>query len=118
MPREDYQILLGALEKHCEKAKRDPDEIRKSLAGQLVIDTDPAKLQAKVEVIATARQSTVADIMKRSFVGTPDEIANQMLGLAEQGVDHIIFSLRAPYPHDALRLFAREVIPRIRAAGR
>ena len=40
-----------------------------------------------------------------------------LLGLAEQGVDHVILSIRHPYPLDYLSLFAREVIPRVRRAG-
>jgi hypothetical protein len=33
------------------------------------------------------------------------------------GVDHVILSLRAPYDHDELALFAREVIPAVRRSG-
>jgi len=117
MPREDYQILLGALEQHCDKAGRDPDTIRKSLACSLVIDTDSAKLDDKLAAVARARGSTPDQVRSRTLVGTPDEVSNQVLSLAEQGVDHIILSIRAPYPEDDLTLFAREVIPRVRRAG-
>ena len=117
MPREDYQLLLGALEQHCNKAGRDPGNIRKSLACSLVIDTDSGKLDAKLEKVARQRNATTDQVRQRTLVGTPDEVANQLLGLAEQGVDHVILSVRAPYPKDDLTLFAREVIPRVRRAG-
>jgi F420-dependent oxidoreductase-like protein len=117
IPREDYQLLLGALEKHCEAIKRDPNTIRKSLAASLVIDTDPGKLQAKLENVARQRNTTVDAIRSRTLVGTPDDIAGQLSRLAEQGVDHVILSIRAPYPHDDLALFGREVIPGVRKAG-
>jgi F420-dependent oxidoreductase-like protein len=118
MPREDYQILLGALERHCAKAARDPATIRKSLAASLVIDTNPARLDAKLAAVARQRSTTPEQLRTRALVGTPDDIASQVLGLAEQGVDHVILGVRAPYPEDDLALFAREVIPRVRAAGR
>jgi alkanesulfonate monooxygenase SsuD/methylene tetrahydromethanopterin reductase-like flavin-dependent oxidoreductase (luciferase family) len=118
MPREDYQLLLGALEQHCEKANRDHRDIRKSLACSLVIDTNPAKLEEKLGLVAKQRNTTPEEVRRRTLVGTPDDVANQVLNAAEQGVDHIILGIRAPYPEDDLSLFAREVIPRVRKAGR
>lgn len=117
MPREDYRLLVTALERHCERAGRDPASIRRSLAGQLVIGATSVEAEAKLEAVARQRRMTAEQARGRAFIGTPDDIANQLAGLAEQGVDHIIFSLRAPYPHDDLRLFAAEVVPRVRAAG-
>lgn len=116
-PREDYQLLLGALERHCAKAGRDPASVRRSIAASLVIDTDPARLQQKLETIARQRAATAEAIRSRTLFGTPDDVASQLAGLAEQGVDHVILSIRAPYPHDDLVLFAREVVPKVRAAG-
>lgn len=116
-PREDYDLLVAALERHCDNAGRDPATIRRSLAGQLVISSTASEAQKKLERIAQQRRMTVEQARSRAFIGTPDDIANQLAGLAERGVDHIIFSLRAPYPHDDLRLFASDVIPRVRAAG-
>lgn len=117
-PREEYQLLLGALERHCERAGRDPGTIRKSIAASLVIDTNAAKLEEKLARIARQRSTTPEEMRKRTLAGTPDEVASQVLGLAEQGVDHLILSLRAPYPLDDLSLFGREVIPAVRKAGR
>jgi F420-dependent oxidoreductase-like protein len=116
-PREDYQILLGALERHCERVGRDPATIRKSLAASVVIDRDPANLVQKLALIAKQRNTTPDEVRKRTLVGTPEQVANQVLGLAEQGVDHVILSIRAPYPEEDLTLFAREVIPLVRKAG-
>ncbi len=113
-PREDYTELLGALEKHCEKLGRDPATIRKSLAAPLVIDTDPARLDAKLKQVAETRRSTPDDVRRRALIGTPDDIAAQLKSLEELGVDHVILSLRAPYNHDELALFGREVIPATR----
>ena len=118
MPREDYSQLLGALERHCAAAGRDPASIRKSLAGQLAIGSDPAAVERRIEAIAKARGADVNDARQRTFAGTPDEIVNRILGLAEQGVDHIILGMRAPYDNDGLIQFAREVIPAVRAAGK
>ncbi len=117
MAREDYQLLLGALEGHCERAGRNPEDIRKSLAASLVIDLNPGRLQAKLDAVARQRNQTPEQVRQRTLIGTPDDIASQLLGLAEQGVDHIILSIRHPYPHDDLRLFASEVIPKVRRAG-
>ncbi len=82
-----------------------------------MIDTDPGKLQAKLENVARQRNATVDAIRSRTLVGTPDDVAGQLERLAEQGVSHVILSIRAPYPHDDLTLFGREVIPRVRKAG-
>ena len=116
-PREDYQLLLGALEQHCDKAGRDAATVRKSIAANMVIDTDPARLEAKLAAVARGRNMAPDELRKRALVGTPDDMASQLLGLAEQGVDHVILSIRAPYPEDDMSLFAREVITRIRKAG-
>ena len=116
-PREEYSALLRALEQHCEEARRNPAEIRRSLAAPLVIDTDPAKLEPKLAALAERNKLTPAEARQRALVGTPDEVAGQIAALGEMGVDHIILSLRAPYSHDELMLFAREVIPAVRKAG-
>jgi alkanesulfonate monooxygenase SsuD/methylene tetrahydromethanopterin reductase-like flavin-dependent oxidoreductase (luciferase family) len=117
-PREDYELLLGALERHCEKADRDPSTVRKSLAVTLVIDSDSSKLDEKLATVARQRNTTPDGIRARTLAGTPDDVADQVLNIAEWGVDHIIIGVRAPYPLDDLSLFAQEVIPRVRKAGR
>ena len=113
-PREDYTELLGALEQHCEKLDRDPATIRTSLAATLVIDTDPARLDAKLSQVAEACRSTSDDVRRRALVGRPDDIVGQLKSFEELGLDHVILSLRAPYSHDELALFGREVIPATR----
>lgn len=82
-----------------------------------MIDTDPAKLEMKLAEVAEQRGTTPEEVRKRALVGTPDDLAAQIASLGELGVDHIILSLRAPYNHDELMLFAREVIPAVRKAG-
>ena len=79
-----------------------------------MIDTDPTRLEAKLSQVAEARRFSPDDVRRRSLVGTPDEIVGQLKSLEELGVDHIILSLRAPYNHDELALFGREVIPATR----
>jgi alkanesulfonate monooxygenase SsuD/methylene tetrahydromethanopterin reductase-like flavin-dependent oxidoreductase (luciferase family) len=58
----------------------------------------------------------------RFLLGSPDEVAEQMVGLANRlGINHLVMSVQWPgMPHqqvlDTMQMLAEEVFPKVRAA--
>ena len=117
MAREEYGLLLAALDRHCEQAQRDPASVRRSILTPFAIAETSAGVAAKHRALAQQIKPPFEDILKSALVGTPEAIAEQVARWAESGVDHLILLLNAPYNHEDLTLFAREVAPKLRAAG-
>ena len=57
------------------------------------------------------------ELINQALAGTPEEIAEQVGAFADLGVDHIILLMDPPYDTEGLTRFAREVVPKVRAAG-
>ncbi|MFN8484641.1 MAG: LLM class flavin-dependent oxidoreductase [Anaerolineae bacterium] len=102
---EKYADLLATLRAHCADVGRDYDSIVKTWACDCVA---VAPTTAEARRMADATPFCQPD---GSVVGTPDEVAAHLRRFTDLGVTH--FMLRfADFPRtDAVRLFAREVIP-------
>ena len=100
-----YADLLATLRGHCNDVGREYDSIVKTWECECV---------AVAGTSGDARRMAEASPFYNpadSIVGTPDEVAAQLRRFTDQGATH--FMLRfADFPRtDAMRLFAREVIP-------
>jgi probable F420-dependent oxidoreductase len=62
---------------------------------------------------------TIEDLKGILVVGEPDEVADQILELAERPIDHFVFDLRGQFERyeESLELIAERVLPRLRAGG-
>ena len=49
-----------------------------------------------------------------AVVGDMDNIKDWIRGHAEVGTQHIIFTMRAPYPLDSLRTLAKTIVPQFK----
>lgn len=117
MPREEYGLLLAALERHCERVQRDPASVRRSILAPFAIAATAAGVAGKQRELAQQFKPPFEEMLKHALIGTPEAIAEQVVRWADVGVDHLILVMNAPYSQEDLTLFAREVIPRLRAAG-
>jgi alkanesulfonate monooxygenase SsuD/methylene tetrahydromethanopterin reductase-like flavin-dependent oxidoreductase (luciferase family) len=71
------------------------------------------------EALAAENLTTPELVTRRTFVGTPDQIAAKMRELADLGVQHFVCIVsQIPGPErfmERVELLAREVFPRVRA---
>jgi alkanesulfonate monooxygenase SsuD/methylene tetrahydromethanopterin reductase-like flavin-dependent oxidoreductase (luciferase family) len=73
---------------------------------------------AKTWVIPPGGFNTVDDLAGIVFAGTPEEIVEQIIGVAGHGIDHFVFDLRLQDDEyeAALELIGGEVLPALRKA--
>lgn len=105
MPPEEYQHKLDALAAHCRDVGRDPAEIRKSLAGGLLVG------ETEAEVAERAAQSGG---VQRGIAGTPEQCIEQIIEYLKLGVGDFLFSGRQPVDYRSLELFQKLVAPAVR----
>ncbi|MDQ6946700.1 MAG: LLM class F420-dependent oxidoreductase, partial [Actinomycetota bacterium] len=96
---EAYRAKRKKLEEHCRTVGRDPDQIRRSWMGGLLIAKDKDGLQQRARWFRdfmTALQDVPADRVvealrsKSWLVGTPDEIAAQLSEWSAAGVQRVM----------------------------
>jgi probable F420-dependent oxidoreductase len=60
---------------------------------------------------------TIEDLRGIAVVGEPDEVAQQIIEIAERQVDHFVFDLRGQFDRyeESLELIAERVLPQVRA---
>jgi len=120
---ETFKEKSAALDARCREIGREPTDIRRSMMRGYMIGRDEAELRRRVrdlgEVIprwqGVAPEQALEALRERWFVGTPDQVVEQMRPYAEAGVD--LFMLQHFLLDDAaaLELLANEVTPALAA---
>jgi alkanesulfonate monooxygenase SsuD/methylene tetrahydromethanopterin reductase-like flavin-dependent oxidoreductase (luciferase family) len=116
MPVEDYRRKLSVLAEHCKQVGRDPADIRKALAFGLVTAEKEAEVSARAEQLAQAFTVPLEALRRRLLIGTPGQVAEQLLGYVELGVGDFLVVTRAPFDY-GLQLFIEQTVPAVRRAA-
>jgi alkanesulfonate monooxygenase SsuD/methylene tetrahydromethanopterin reductase-like flavin-dependent oxidoreductase (luciferase family) len=118
--------LLAELE--AEAGKR----ITRSIIPLVKVDTDRRRARADIDIDALAGSSeasktwiqpdggfqTIEDIRGIAVIGEPEEVVEQIVEIAERGIDHFVFDLRMQFDRyeATLELLAERVLPALKAA--
>ena len=116
-----YREARGDLDAACREIGRDPSSIRHSVMTSYLIGRDRSELRERAaQVSKVVRQlnsmtpdQVIEDRKHAWFVGTPEEIADKMRGIAAEGVDLIMLQHFLLDDSDALKLLASEVLPAV-----
>jgi alkanesulfonate monooxygenase SsuD/methylene tetrahydromethanopterin reductase-like flavin-dependent oxidoreductase (luciferase family) len=116
-----YRESSEVLEASCREIGRDPKTIRHSMMTGYIIGRDRSELRERAsQVSRIVRQldgktpdEVIEDRRQAWFVGTPEEIAEKMRGIAALGVDLFMFQHFVLDDSDALNLLASEVLPAV-----
>jgi len=116
-----FRDLNGTLDRLCREIGRDPAAIRRSIMTTYLIGRDRNELReraAKLAGVLTSLHGQDADeviqtMRSRAFVGTPEEIVEQMREHARVGVELVMLQHFLLDDSDALQLLAREVLPAV-----
>lgn len=104
----EYRVLAAGFERACADVGRDPATVRRSWSGGC------ACAATRAEVRALAGDRFGVDDEDFSFVGTPEEIVDQMRSFVALGVEYFILD-GAGFPDlTTLRLLVEEVLPRLK----
>jgi probable F420-dependent oxidoreductase len=123
MTAEDYQERTGVLTAACQRAGRDPGEVRRSLGLNTLIGRDPDDLVERWGRLVARTPGGILDGVElrdwaaSRLVGTPDEVVAQLRGWEERGVEQVISSFGAlpfsVFEDEQLELAAELVLPRL-----
>ncbi len=106
---ENYAHKLDVLRGHCEVIGRDYNQILKTWSAEAVV---VAETDDEARRIAAA-----SPYDNHPIAGTPERVADELQSFVDLGVKYLIVRL-LDFPETAgIELFAREVMPRLRASG-
>lgn len=105
----EFTRKLGVLRRHCERVGRDPAAIEPVLGTQVLVAENAADL-ARLRA-----DESVRSVTRNGIAGTVDQVADVLgRGLAE-GAEGIIVGFADSPRADGAELFARDVLPVLRA---
>jgi len=104
---ETFKHKLEVLESHCEKAGRNPEEIKKTLGNIVAI----AKTSEEARRIAVESPFMKAGSMENIIIGDPDVVVEKISEYVELGIEHFILRFLDFPKTSGAELFAEKVIP-------
>jgi alkanesulfonate monooxygenase SsuD/methylene tetrahydromethanopterin reductase-like flavin-dependent oxidoreductase (luciferase family) len=103
-----YKALVDKLRQNCESIGRDPSSLRLTWFGRIAL--------GKTEAEAQARGG--ADLLKwttdNAFVGTPEQVVEQMRLFVELGVDYFMVDVLGLPNQDIMGMLLEDVLPYVK----
>jgi len=109
-PLAPYQGRLAVLRRHLEAIDRDPASLRCSWFGRVAIGRSQAEAEAR------GRSRADKWTRERAFVGSPQQIAEQMQAFVDIGCDYFMVDIIGAPDPEPLALFTEEVMPALEGA--
>ena len=108
---EVFRDRNSTLERWCERERRDPLAITRTVNLGLAVGRDGAAVRRQEENLRLMF-GPMADLVRPGIlVGTPAEVVDRIGAYADAGAEWVILALRAPFDWDGLELFVRDVLP-------
>ncbi len=95
----------------CEKFKRDPRSVLRTVNVGLAIGRNDAEAQRKRESLRVQFGAALDFMEPGMLVGTPQQVIDRIGEYTRAGVDWIILALRGPFDVEGLHVFIDEVMP-------
>jgi F420-dependent oxidoreductase-like protein len=113
-----YREKVAALERHCEKEKRDPASISRSImVGYVTGATEADVKTATGRAIAAAspqlKERIAAGEPLPWLTGTPSQLVEQIQAWEAEGVSRMMLQHLAEPDYDKLQLVAKDVLPKL-----
>lgn len=107
---------MDVLEGHCERYERPSEEIDVSWFARCIVRETPAEVEAILDAAPRFRDPDPEDPLSEynNLIGTPSEVAAELEGYADLGVDEVVLEF-VDFPEaTGPELFADEVAPEFR----
>lgn len=111
---QEFAHKLEVLRRHCATEHRDYDAIEKSWFGNVIVDADPARAEARLARVASAWGMSPQQMEARALAGTPERIVERVREYVAIGVTHFIGMFGRVDDLRSTRLFAERVLPAFR----
>jgi alkanesulfonate monooxygenase SsuD/methylene tetrahydromethanopterin reductase-like flavin-dependent oxidoreductase (luciferase family) len=104
---------VEVLERHCADVGRDPAEIEKTIGCKPLIRDSQSEARRALERLMEHNRTPMSHIEDDAtfWVGTPEQVAEQLLAARELGFETAIAEIPAPYDDETLVRFIGEVKP-------
>lgn len=103
-----YMERATILKQHCEDLGRDPNSIRLTWFGRVVLGKNDA------EVNARANSRVIKYNTDNAFVGTPAQVVEQMQAFVANRVDYYMIDILDFETPEIQNLFLEEVLPKVK----
>jgi alkanesulfonate monooxygenase SsuD/methylene tetrahydromethanopterin reductase-like flavin-dependent oxidoreductase (luciferase family) len=119
IPPEECRRRMELVKAACRKLNRPTDQIHFSLQGRILIASDVAKLNAKIETFAKKAGMTPMEYRKEleseaGVIGTPDVCSKKLQAYVDIGIEHFMLVFLGDRTLEPLRVFADKVMPELR----
>jgi alkanesulfonate monooxygenase SsuD/methylene tetrahydromethanopterin reductase-like flavin-dependent oxidoreductase (luciferase family) len=106
---DDYRALVAEMQRACAEVGRDPATLRRVWFGGCAC----APTEERARVLAGERITTA-----NGFVGTPEQVVDQMSRFVEVGVDYFILSSGGLPELTTLEMVTEQVLPALNTVGK
>ncbi len=113
---QEFARLSGVLDGWCERAARDPKEVRRAVNLTFNLATDAKGVAAESERLKNDWGAAATRIAGGALLGTPAQAVERILEYVNAGATEVNIALRAPWNAEALDAYIKDVVPRVRAA--
>ena len=116
---ETYRHKVKVLEQHCEREKRDPKTIGRSLMASYILGTDQADVARQVDAMLERMPPRFrpADGSRRlpmgAMAGTVPQLIEQIKAWEAEGVSRIMLQYHRPPGRETLAQMANEILPKV-----
>lgn len=107
---EEVQRRDAMLQRHCEDIGRDPATVERTLSAGVVIIRDTER-RAKAAFQAIGERNRGHPKYWRNFVGTAQQVAEELAPYVNLGFRHIIAGFPAPYDRESMQRLVGDVKP-------
>ena len=106
---------VGILREHCEAVGRDFDEIELTVGCKPIIRSTEAEARRLWESQMQHNRTPMANVQNDStfWVGTPEQVAQQMIDRKALGFDTFIAELAAPFDDETIERWIADVKPMV-----
>src|SRR5262249_51163796 len=111
---EFYTQRNATLDAWCERERRDPRAITRTVNVGLAIGRDDAEVRQQEEKLRLMFGPMTDFVRPGILVGTPTAVVRRIGECSRAGAEWVILALRAPFDWDGLDLFVRDVMPAFR----
>ncbi len=111
---ERFRHLNGVLDDWCAKEGRDPSTIGRTVNLRFNLVAGRGRVEAMEASVREQWGAEADEIIAGSLLGTPDDAADRIAEYIDAGAQAVNIALRAPWDKEALRVYAREVVPAMR----
>jgi alkanesulfonate monooxygenase SsuD/methylene tetrahydromethanopterin reductase-like flavin-dependent oxidoreductase (luciferase family) len=112
---EKLRHKVAVLEEHCAAVGRDPATIAKTAGCKPIIRSTEADARRLWEAQMAHNRTPMSDVEHDDtfWVGTPEQVAEQMIARRELGFDTFLAELAAPFDDETLERWIGEVKPMV-----